>query len=523
MRTSPLDHPWASLEPKRRVEHIARWRKLVARDEADLCRLMEREVDKPRHEALLSDLLPFLSACRWLEKRAPAILRTRSVDGAPGWMRGVSIVERREPVGRVGIIATWNYPVQLLGIQVAQALAAGNLVIVKPSERAERTQERLLMLAIEAGLPEGVLTWVDARREAGRDLIEAGGLDHVIFTGSTEVGRKVAATLAETLTPATLELSGRDSAFVLEDARPGFAAASLWGAMTVNAGQTCMGPRRALVHRDVYEEFSAAIERHAARATPRMLIDDAAAKRCYELAADAVKRGGRDAAGHVDPPSGRLFRPSVILDCPPVAPLVQGAHFGPVLAVVPVDDFAAALDIHRSCDQHLTASMFTADPARATRLSRRLGVTNLTINDAIVPQGHPGVSIGGRGPSGSGLSRGTEGLLGLTRPVYVSTGPGAARRMIKPPPRTLVRMVAAGVRWWYGRGADASKPIPRAKPGRPGEPPIGIDGLPTGLTRSAENEPGERLADRAGIGPAGSPKNGQVQERTGADAPGSRR
>ena len=181
--------------------------------------------------------------------------------GGAWWSIGQRHQVERVPLGRIGIIATWNYPVQLLGVQLVQALAAGNRVVVKPSERTPRTQALLLDLARRAGLPEGTLDVLPATRDAGAAMLQHAEMDHLVFAGSTAVGRRIAEAAARRLLPSTLELSGRDTAFVLADADPALAARTIWSAVTMNAGQTCMAPRRVLVDSRVYERFLAALAR----------------------------------------------------------------------------------------------------------------------------------------------------------------------------------------------------------------------------------------------------------------------
>jgi len=451
--------PWSTTSLPERLAWVARFRRALAANEKRLALAVKEDVSKGRFETLTSDLLPLLAACKWTERNARGLLSPRSVGGRPFWMRGIRVHEHREPLGKVAIIATWNYPVQLLGIQLVQALAAGNTVVVKPSERAVKSQTLLLQLAKDAGLPEEALTSTPATREAGGTLLAGERFDHVVFTGSTEVGKSIAATLATSLRHLTLELSGRDSAIVLDDADPKLAAAAIWAAVCINGGQTCMGPRRALVHAAVYKPFVEALSALAKKAQPRALIDEAAALNCYELVKRAMEMGARDASGATygsphpngpfPPPVGKLFRPTAVIDCPRVAALTEGRHFGPVIAVVRVERMEEALDIHHACDQHLATSVFTGVPSRAKRLAPLLAATTITINDCIVPTAHPGVSIGGRGESGLGLSRGAEGLLAMTRPVYISVSKGLMRRSLKEPSASVTGVVARILTWIY--------------------------------------------------------------------------
>jgi aldehyde dehydrogenase (NAD+) len=385
------------------------------------------------------------------------------------------------------VIATWNYPVQLLGIQIVQALAAGNRVVVKPSERSPRTQELLLSLAHEAGLPDGYLEWTDASRDAGSRMLRERKLDHLVFTGSTAVGREIARWAVDSLTPTTLELSGRDSAFVLADTDPVLAARSIWSAATVNGGQTCMAPRRALVDRSVYSQFVFALAALAASAKPRRLIDESAARRVFDLACDACAQGGRSLSGVLEPPTGDTLTPLAIVDCPEDASLVDGDHFGPALAVVQVDSADHAIEIHRRCDQHLATSVFTRSRAAARDITGRIGATTVTVNDCLVPTGHPGSSISGRGLSGWGESRGVAGLLALTRPVHVSSTPRLRPSIFAPPPKQAAQFDAIISRFYGPKRAGA----PRAGESGPPRPAISLntDRATTGRAGTLSTDP----------------------------------
>jgi aldehyde dehydrogenase (NAD+) len=363
---------------------------------------------------LTSEIIPLLSACRWLERRARRVLRPRRTPGGGLWQFGQTHRVVRAPLGRVAIIATWNYPVQLLGVQLAQALLAGNQVTVKPSERCPRTQGLLLDLAIEAGLPEERLARVGSEREAGERLLREQRFDHVVFTGSTGVGRTVASILSESLTPSTLELSGSDSAIVLADADPSLAARSILFALRLNGGQTCMAPRRVIAERAIAGRLLDAIRGELARPVPMTPAMPAEMERAYSCARDAARAGGCWLVGESGSP------PFIIADCPAETPLFRGEHFGPALAITPADSAARALRLHGGVERKLATALFTGDPGRARALAARLGSTVVTINDCLIPTGHPGLSLGGLGPSGWGLSRGEAGLLAMTRPVFVS-------------------------------------------------------------------------------------------------------
>lgn len=424
---------------------------LVARAE-ELLQAVEAEVHKPKWEALTSDLLPLLAACKWHERYAPRLLRPRVCRGGAWWSLGQRHELARAPVGLVGIIATWNYPIQLLGVQLLQALMAGNDVVIKPSERSPRTQELLVRLAQQAGLPEGALRAHPATRDAGRTMLMQDRLNHLVFTGSTSVGREIAAIAAARLLPTTLELSGRDSAIVLADADPALAARSIWNAVTMNAGQTCMAPRRVLVERANYRAFLYHLAPLVAGAKPRRLIDAGAASMCFELASAAVLAGGRSLSGVLESPSLERLVPLAIVDCPAESALVRGEHFGPVVAVVPVDHAEEGVQVHRqaSAGHVLATSVFARDVRRARGLAASLGSAIVTINDCVLPTGDPRVSIAGSGPSGWGMSRGEAGLLAMTRPVHVASTSGWLRLPLKIPTTAAATRISGFMLGRYG-------------------------------------------------------------------------
>jgi hypothetical protein len=183
---------------------------------------------------------------------------------------------------------------------------------------------------------------------------------------------------------------------------------------------------------NVFDAFVKTITKLAVEAKPVELIDEASAAHCKDLVERAVARGARDVAvlakGTADPVDqhheGKRFRPAALIDCGPDFEVVDGKHQGPILAIVKCVNLEEALLAHRRSDQHLSASIFTRDAALANKIAPRLGVTNIMINDAVVPAMHPAVSVCGRGPSGHGFSRGVEGMLAMTKPVYVSRSAG---------------------------------------------------------------------------------------------------
>lgn len=456
----------AVLAPAAPIETRRRWllafaARLRARHD-ELCSTVAEEIGKPAAETTLAELLPLLASIAWHRRAIRRELSPRRLGGAAWWQRGDRVWVERAPVGRVLIIATWNYPLQLLGIQFVQSIAAGNETWVKPSERSPRSQALLVGIAqdamTEVGIPRETLRLAPADRSEGARLVRDGRFDHIVFTGSTSVGRSIAEVAATTLTPTTLELSGQDSAIVCADADVRLAARSIWQAMTMNAGQTCMAPRRVLVVRSAYRAFLAELAPLAAAARPLRLIDEAAALRSFDVAADAVAGGGRSLSGIIERPIGASLRPLAIVDAPRTGELYRGEHFGPVIAIASVEDFDEALALHAGVGQALSTSVYTRSPQAVRARAGDVGSSFVTINDCVRPTAHPAASIVGRGASGWGASRGRSGLLALSREVTVTS-----RGLFTPPPEMPSPSLLAWIRRFAGLPAPGRTPTGSGK------------------------------------------------------------
>lgn len=424
---------------------VRKFRKRLASEIPTVCRFVQEELGRGSFETLTADIVPLLSACVWTERHARRLLRARSVPGKSIWQLGQRHRVIRVPLGHVGIIATWNYPVQLLGIQLMHAIAAGNRVTVKPSERTPRTQGFLLQVARDAGLPESRLNWTRSDRDAGEAMLRDLRFDHVVFTGSTKTGRQIAECLAKSLTPSTLELSGCDSAIVMDEADLRLAARSIGFAVMLNAGQTCMAPRRVLLPAHRAEPFVAELCKFLSNSRLSTSIDTPAATAAARAVLAAEKEGATRRFG--DAGAGQW--PVVVSDCTPTCDLVRQEHFAPVLAIVPTDSDEESFQIHAQISQRLATSVFVGTRGDESAIAARLGSTVVTFNDCVIPTGHPGVSIGGIGASGWGLSRGAVGLLSMTRPVFVARTSARIRTPLDPPTKKVAAKAESFVRWWY--------------------------------------------------------------------------
>jgi acyl-CoA reductase-like NAD-dependent aldehyde dehydrogenase len=422
---------WARLSVRRRLQPVRAFRRLLVTEWKALCAAVAHDIEKPFDECLAGEVLPLAAACRFLQHAAPRLLRPRRVGAfhRPLWLWGQSDKVWRQPRGLIGIIGTWNYPVFLNGVQILQAVTAGNAVLWKPSELAPSSAEVLFDLISRAGFPANLVQMLPATREAGQELANA-DIDHVVFTGSSATGRRLAETLGRRLVSSTMELSGCDAVFVLDDADVDLAARAAWFGATVNRGQTCIACRRVLVQRNLYSAFADAIKPLLGTAKPMRLALESQAQQATRLVHDASAEGAclLEAPAAPDENGDNSFcKPTVVLDARPEMAVCKEASFAPILAVLPFDDVEEALQMDAQCPYGLGAAVFTRSPERARCLAPHLKVGMVMINDVVVPTAHPATSFGGRGESGWGVTQGAEGLLEMTVPQVVSARGGKLR------------------------------------------------------------------------------------------------
>jgi acyl-CoA reductase-like NAD-dependent aldehyde dehydrogenase len=427
-RARSAQRTWAAAPIRQRLAPVESFRRLLVEACDEFCTVIGREVGKQPGEVVGGEVLPTADACRFLVREAPRILAPRRVRSGqrPLWLWGQTDTVHRRPRGVVGIIGTWNYPLLLNAVQILHALTAGNAVIWKPSEVPPQFADLLHRLLRQAGFSDDLVQVLPATREMGPVLAEL-AIDHVVFTGSAAVGRKLAARLGERLVSSTMELSGCDAQLVLEDADVGLAARAAWFGCTINRGQTCIAVRRAFVHRRLYPGFCEQLKTLASAAPPMQLVVPAEVGRVERLVQDAVARGGRCLVEGPTTMGDGVCRPAVVVDANPEMELCRESAFAPVMAVLPFEGDEEVLRLESACPYALGASVFTPDIARAERLARRLRSGTVAVNDVVVPTAHPATPFGGSGASGWGVTQGAEGLLEMTVPQTVSVRKGTFR------------------------------------------------------------------------------------------------
>ncbi len=391
------------------------------------CRSDQRTDDV---ETIAGELVPLADALRWIGKRGASVLAPRRLPlwGRPLWLWGVRSQVQRDPLGKVLILGTWNYPLLLSGTQIAQALAAGNTVLLKPALGSEAASGELVDCFYRAGVPRDCLTLLDSSTDAATRAMDE-GVDLVVLTGGAATGRKVLARAAQSLTPCLMELSGCDAVVVLDGADLDLLARAIRFGLSFNAGATCIGPRRLIVDATQADTILNDILRPwRTDQAPTMIVHAAVRASLAELLERSIAGGARDVLGRFDASelrsTGRM-RPLVLDGISSTDEVANSDLFAPVLSVIRVraidsaEGHLAVTQMVNECPYRLAASVFGRSAA-ARRFASRLQVGSVVINDLIAPTADPRLPFGGRGNSGFGVTRGPEGLLAMTAARTVS-------------------------------------------------------------------------------------------------------
>jgi len=404
------------------------WRAVAPADRARLLRDFAAAVDDHAEELAGLEIANSghpVSQARWEAGHVADVLRYYSA--APERLCGRQIpvpggldVTFAEPVGVVGLIVPWNFPMPILAWGLAPALAAGNPVIAKPAELTPLTAMRIAELGLKAGLPPGVFQVLPGKGSVvGRRLVDHPAVRKIVFTGSTDTGRQVMAGCAASVKRLTLELGGKSANIVFADARLERAAATAPQAVFDNAGQDCCARSRILVQRSVFEEF---MERLEPAVTGIRVGDPAHADTVMGPLISAAHRArvagyvpdGAPVAVRGSAPAGPGFwyPPTVLAPVRRDDPAFTEEVFGPVVAVLPFEDEAEAISIANDTPYGLSGSIWTQDVGRALRVARAVESGNLSVNS------HSSVRywtpFGGFKQSGLGRELGPDALDAFT-------------------------------------------------------------------------------------------------------------
>jgi acyl-CoA reductase-like NAD-dependent aldehyde dehydrogenase len=411
-----------------------------------------RESGKPRSEALFSDIFVSLDTAAYLAANAGKMLAPERIPHHNIAAKAKSGELRYEPLGVIGIISSWNYPLAIPLGQIIPAVVAGNAVVCKTSDFTPQCGALIEKLFVDVGFPKDLVSVIQGSADVGRALIDATP-DKILFTGSVETGRRVAEACAARLIPTVLELGGKDAMIVLADANLEIAASgAVWGSFT-NCGQVCLSVERIFVEGAVAEKFAAlCVEKtKKLRLGPGSdpstdvgpLIRPQHVQRMTALIDDAVARGAKVLCGGQPRPDigPNFFEPTVIADVDAGSRLFLEETFGPILAIQRVATADEAVARANASRFALAASVWTGDAARGRAIAAQLRAGSVMINDAISYYAIAEAPHGGCGLSGWGRTHGKTGLLEMVQTKYIDVDRTQGRA--KP--------------WWYRYGGDLEK------------------------------------------------------------------
>jgi 4,4'-diapolycopenoate synthase len=446
----------AGLSASERCAILGRMRRAIARECEPIAELIARETAKPLLDALSGDVLVTLEMMRYYEAHAAEILRPRKIGKPAFFFRGARFESHLEPHGVALIFGPSNYPFQLAMVPAVTALAAGNAVVLKCSERTPETAALIARLCSSAGLPAGLVQVLHCGPEESAALIDARP-DIIFFTGSSHNGRLVAESAAKHVIPTILELGGKDAALVFADCNLERAVEGITYGAFANAGQVCVGIKRAYVEAPIYDEFVARIK---ARIANLRIGSDLDADVCplSGEAASAVRTQIEDALAQgatLQCPQDRGMtgrEPVLLTGVRAAARILTEESFGPVLCVAPFGDERQALAMANGSPFALSGSVWTRDRARAHRVAMQLSAGSCAINDVIRVIANPRAPFGGNRLSGYGRYRGPEGLHAFSRVRTVMTANDRRTREINwfPFEVSTRRRLASLIRFRHG-------------------------------------------------------------------------
>jgi acyl-CoA reductase-like NAD-dependent aldehyde dehydrogenase len=463
-RARAVQAAWWALGYDGRAAVLRRAQKWTLDNADRLIDTIVSETGKTRDDAQLAEVGYAAGAFGFWAKNAEKFLRERRVRTSSPMLLGKKALVRYRPRGVVGVIGPWNYPLVNSFGDCIPALAAGNAVILKPSEVTPLTSLLMAECLADCGAPDGVFQVLTGLGDVGAELIDH--VDFIMFTGSTATGKKVAERAAQTLTPVGLELGGKDPMIVLADADLERAANAATYYSMQNGGQTCISVERVYVEEPIYDEFVAKVTAKVAKlrqGAPQAAGSVDVGAVTFDKQAEIVESHVEDArskgakvtvGGQRATGPGRFFEPTVLLDVDHSMDCMTKETFGPTIPIMKVRDADEALALANDSDYGLQASVWTKDTARGEQIASRIDSGVANVNEHLISYVALELPMGGWKDSGLGTRHGEEGIRKYARQqASVVTRFGLRREIFMfPYSKRSAGLIGRFFKLVYGRG-----------------------------------------------------------------------
>ena len=457
---------WNALGFEGRGRVLLRMQKWLTDHADEVIRTIVSETGKTYEDAQLAEIMYGAAAFGFWAKESETYLADQKVKTAAVLLKGKKLIERYKPLGLIGVIGPWNYPLTNSFGDCIPALAAGNAVILKPSEITPLTSLKLLEGLRECGLPEDVLQVATGRGATGAALVDE--VDMIMFTGSTATGKKVMKQAADTLTPVSLELGGKDPMVVLSDADVERAANHAVYYSMFNGGQTCISVERVYVEAPVYDDFvGRVVEKTRAIRNERSTGPGTAdmGSMTFPPQVDIVERHVQDArakgarvlvGGHKghEGEGGYWYEPTVLVDVDHTMECMTEETFGPTLPIMKVADTEEAIRLANDSPYGLGASVFSKDVARGEAVARRIEAGAVCVNEALLNYSALELPMGGAKASGLGSRHGAGGIRKFCQEQSILVSKLHMKKELHmfPYKAGMTKRLGKAIKFLYGRG-----------------------------------------------------------------------